>query len=486
MAVAAGSAAPGDEHGRSPRLILAVAVGVWAAGFALLSVLIDRAFNTGRFDLGNMVQVVASTAHGHLLQATDVRGHQISRLASHFDPILAAFAPLWRVWPSSALLLSSQALAVALGALPVFWLARKHLGSQRAALAFALVYLLYPATGWLALNEFHPVALACPFLLFAFWYLDEDRLFPFALFALAAATTKEEVGLVVAAFGVWYALARHRRAQGVMIAVLGVVASGLALYVVIPHFNGAASSFYSRYSDVGGSPARVLLTAFTHPVRVAGRMLTLGHLLYVGELLLPLALLPVLSSVALVALPELALNLLSSVGTQSSLRFHYTALEIPPLMAAAVLGASRLEAWRPQVARRLPVAVVVVAVLASYQLGPVLYWRFLPGAGGNLAAATTLTPHGRIADEALALVPRTVPVSTTNSLGAHLSARAQIYSFPVLRNARWVVVDEKRLSYEDRFATIPAALTLVQLRRDRRWRTVFERDGILVFERQGR
>ena len=30
------------------------------------------------------------------------------------------------------------------------------------ALGFALVYLLYPATEWLTLNEFHPVALACP------------------------------------------------------------------------------------------------------------------------------------------------------------------------------------------------------------------------------------------------------------------------------------------------------------------------------------
>ena len=45
------------------------------------------------------------------------------------------------------MLLVAQAVAVALGALPVFWLARKHLGSERAALGFALAYLLYPAAG---------------------------------------------------------------------------------------------------------------------------------------------------------------------------------------------------------------------------------------------------------------------------------------------------------------------------------------------------
>ena len=77
-----------------------------------------------------MVQTVWNTAHGHFLQMTSGDGVQISRLAAHFDPILAAFAPLWWIWPSPEMLLVVQAIAVALGALPVFWLARKHLGSR--------------------------------------------------------------------------------------------------------------------------------------------------------------------------------------------------------------------------------------------------------------------------------------------------------------------------------------------------------------------
>src|SRR5581483_10713459 len=123
----------------------------------------------------------------------NLAGEQTSRLGSHFDPILAALAPFWLVWASPDMLLAVQAAAVALGALPVFWLARKHLGSQHAALGFALAYLLYPATQWLTLNEFHPVAFATPLLLYAFWYLDEDRLVPFALFGLAAICCKEEI-----------------------------------------------------------------------------------------------------------------------------------------------------------------------------------------------------------------------------------------------------------------------------------------------------
>src|SRR5262252_5338100 len=122
---------------RRPRLTLWAAIAAFAAGFGLLSVYRQRAFNTGRFDLGNMVQAVWATAHGHPLRVTDLHGQQISRLAAHTDAILVLFAPLWWLWPSAHMLLAAQAVVIALGALPVYWLAFRHLGSRPAALGFA-------------------------------------------------------------------------------------------------------------------------------------------------------------------------------------------------------------------------------------------------------------------------------------------------------------------------------------------------------------
>ena len=72
-----------------------------------------------------MAQAVWATAHGHPLEITNLQGDQASRLGSHVDPILAAFAPLWWIWPSAAMLVAAQAVAIALGALPVFWLAQE-------------------------------------------------------------------------------------------------------------------------------------------------------------------------------------------------------------------------------------------------------------------------------------------------------------------------------------------------------------------------
>jgi uncharacterized membrane protein len=462
-------------------LTVAAAMGAYGAGFAALSVLRQRAFATGRFDLGNMVQAVWWTAHGHPLQMTNLHGQQISRLAAHVDPILAVFGPLWWIWPSPDLLLVTQALAVATGAWPVFLLARKHLESSRAALGFALAYLLYPATGWLTLNEFHPVALATPLLLFAFWYLDNDRLLPFALFAVAAAACKEEIGLVVAGFGLWYALAKRRRVEGAAIAVLGVAWSAIAIAVVIPHFHTAGESdFYGRYSEVGGSAAGIVKTAFTDPLRILDAAFSTRDLRYLLELVAPLAALCLLAPLVLIAaVPELAINLLSATQTQTSIHFHYTAGLIPPLVIAAVLGAKRLNRWTAPVA----IAVVIAALLGNYRLGPITGWRHLPGGSRFQATAARVTDHDRIAARALRLIPKTAVVSATNTLGAHLSARRRVLSFPFVQDATWIAADETQPGYADRYAPLPTAIQLAALRRNPDWRLVFEQDGVLVFNR---
>lgn len=472
---------------RRPRALLWTAIAAYSVGFAALSVLRQRSFQTGRFDLGNMVQAVYSTAHGHFLEMTSLRGDQISRLAAHVDPILALFAPLWWIWSSPDMLLTVQAIAIALGALPVYRLAGRHLGSERAALGFALAYLLYPPVEWLTLNEFHPVALAAPLLLWAISLLDDDRPLAFCGVALFAVATKEEVGLVVAMLGLWYWLRRRRTAWGIGIAVAGAAASAVAIGVIVPHFNaGAHSAFYGRYASVGGSPAGILRTALTDPGHVLAIAFDHAGVAYLAELLLPLLLLSVAAPLlALVALPELAINLLSATPTQTSIHFHYTAAIVAPFVAAAVVGAGRLAGERRRSPEAVAVAAVAGVVVGNYLLGPLPVWRFVPGGQRLQTQAQQVSAHDRTLAEAVAIVPSGAVVSASNDLGAHLSARRRVLSFPYLQDATWVAVDERSPGYADRVAPLPYATRIAWLRRDPAWKLVFERDGALVFHRVG-
>ena len=467
------------------RLLLWGGIAAFAAGFGTLSALRHLAFNTGRFDLGNMTQAVWSTANGDVLEVTNLRGEQMSRLGAHFDPILAAFAPLWWLWPDPAMLVVVQALAIALGAVPVFLLARKHLGSERAGVGFALAYLLYPPTQWLALNEFHAVALATPLLLLGFWYLDEDRLAAFAIVAVLACLTKEHVPLTIAALGFWYALARGRRRAGAAIAAGGVAVAALAIGVVVPHFAPRGSSpFEGRYGAVGGSPGGIAETLVTDPLRVLGEMFDGNGVPFLLELLLPLAALPLLAPLAaLVSLPELAANLLSSTRTQQSIHFHYTAAAIPGLVVAAVFGATRLRIGRGWV-QPLATAVVVVGLAANYILGAIPVWRSFPGGESLGTREHLVSAHDNVAARAVRLIPDDAVVSATNSLGAHLSGRRRVHSFPFLHDSSWVAADETRPGYGDRISALATSERLRRLRLDPAWRIVFDEDGITVFRRR--
>ena len=469
-----------------PRALLGASVATFAAGFGSLALLQHLAFETGRFDVGNLTQAVWSTANGDFLEMTDLAGRQISRLGAHFDPIVAVLVPLWWVWPDPGVLLLVQAAAVALGAIPVYRLAGRRLGSSHAALGLALVYLLYPPTQWLVLDDFHPVALATPLLLAAWDFLDEDRLLPFALTAGAACLTKEHIGFVVAAMGLWYAFGRGRRRAGLAVAVVGATVAVLATTVVVPHFApGSGSPFAARYDAIGGSPGGVVDTLVTSPGTVLAEAVEGRDVRYVVDLLLPLAGLPLLApAAALVAVPELAANLLSSTTTQTSVHFHYTAATIPALLVGTIFAVARVQGPAGSRRRRLPQLLVALGVLCGVAYGPNPLWAHVPF-GEDLAARDhVVTAHDRAAERALRRIPPNVAVSATNTLGAHLSERRRVFSFPVVREARWVAVDTRRLSYFDHaIGGTRAERALVRLRAQPGWRVVVADDGILVLRR---
>jgi hypothetical protein len=148
-----------------------------------------------------------------------------------------------------------------------------------------------------------------------------------------------------------------------------------------------------------------------------------------------------------------------------------------------VLGAERLVRRRGIPAGRVAVVAVVVAVAANYRLGPLPVWRFVPGGQQLQSRSARVSAHDRVAARAVRLVPDGVVVSASNSLGAHLSARRRVLSFPRILDATWVAVDERSPGYLDRLAPLPYARRLAKLRRDRSWRLVFEQDGVLLFHR---
>lgn len=472
---------------------------VWIAmtGWSLVLFTVVRSnffeFRLQRFDLGNMVQAVWSTAQGRPLETTLGTGEQVERLASHFDPILVLLAPLWLLAPTPLTLAAVQIAACALGALPVFWLARRHLGSERSAGFLALTYLAYPWLVWTALDAMHPVTFAIPLFLFAIWFLDSGRTGAFAVVALLIVGTGELMALPLAPLGLWYWLSHGHRRAGIAIAAASVAWTVICVKLVIPYFWRGESQFYAYYEAVGGSPEEVVRTAVSDPTRILAALTTPRDLLYVFALAVPLGGTFVLApSVAIAALPQLIANCLSSVNGTTDPRGHHIAAVIPFLIAGSIFGLARISGERRA---RLVAATLVLTSVVSFLVGP---WPGLPGhpfaSAAQSRTGTRPAPYREALRAAVELIPAGAPVAATNRAGSHLSARRYFFSVPRIGQARWVILDlndpwvplpprtRVRASWGRSDPGLLRALK-VKLDGSPRWEKLFDRRNVSVFRR---
>ncbi len=314
---------------------------------------------TNAEDLGNMDQAIWNTLHGRMLNQTicntvgDTNCYSlagITRFAIHFEPILFPVSLLYVIWPDPRMLQIIQTLVVASGAFPAFWLARLRLRSELAGVGIAALYLLYPAQQFATVSDFHAVTFTAAFLLFTLYFMYTRRSVWLFVFAVLAMACKEEIPLVIAMFGLWSIIFQQRWRSGLALTLL---ACGWAVvsFLIVPHiFSPSGHSLVaSRYASLGHTPLEIARTFLLHPIGVLKEhVFEHSHFFYLRLLLTPAGYLPLLAPWVLVlALPSLAVNLLSSDFNQYSGLYQYNA-EIVPVLIFSTIEAIVLILWLAQ------------------------------------------------------------------------------------------------------------------------------------------
>lgn len=165
---------------------------------------------------------------------------------------------------------------------------------------------------------------------------------------------------------------------------------------------------------------------------------------------------------------------------------------IPFLVAASVLGLSRMSMERRNRALAMTIALCSVVSLA---FGP---WPGLPGrhfpAPDRWESWTPTATHREALRTAINLVPEDAPVAATNKVGSHLSARRYFFSVPRVGQARWVILDMNDpwvpLPPKTRVRATwgrsdPVLLEALKARLEvsPRWEKLFDREDVSVFRR---
>ena len=428
-------------------------IWLYVLGFGTLSILKHEAFQTHAQDLGNMDQPIWNTLHGRFLEETKNDGSQGPRLTDHFEPIFALVSLSFLMYDDVKAILILQTVVIALGALPVFWLARDELESEVAGLVFAAVYLLFPALQAANMTEFHAVPLAVSPLLFAFHYTHEKDWPKAWLFSILAMSAKEEITLLVFMLGLYALLVQRERLMGGLLALVSLAWFGLATFVIIPHFSTTAETIYTqRYTGLGGSFKSIVLTLLTKPWVVAGLLLNGPRLAYLGGLLASVGFLSLFDPpTLLLSAPLYLANALSDYPLMYSGELHYSAPVVPFFVVSAIYGAKRLVGWLETLVPKAAKA----ATMNTFRIGSktlVLLWLLLCSLGYQRLRGFTplgpnfnvprLTPHHRLLQRFAAQIPPDAVLSTTPPLFPHLTHRRVIYLFPVvLDDTEYVLLD---------------------------------------------
>lgn len=434
----------------------------------------EAGYGTQAFDFGIFDQAVWLLSRG-LRPFSTIQGMNV--FGDHFSPVLLLLAPLYRAWADARLLLFVQTVALALGALPVYLLAKEKLRGMWSAVLVAACYLLYPALEWLSNGGFHPEALAVPLLLFAALFLYRRKWLWFAVFAVLALATREDAGLAVAVLGAFAAVRGDRRVGAATIAG-GLAWFGLAIWVFVPQLGPNAPAHFVRDFVYPGGPGGVSLM---------GSVFSLESGAYLLKMLGPVAASPLAApTAALMALPGLLVNLANADAYHRSIEFQYTAFVIPFIFIAVIHGLSRLA--RNPYLRALALAVTLGAAIAgNYLLSPS---PLAPRASTGIWLQAN--DRSAIIDRAVAMIPPEAVVSANYSVVPHLTHRSSIYVFPnPFKVENWGLAGEDPPSPDSvdfvlvDYHNAPAdqlALAL-GLKDGGGFTQVFHEDGIVVFKR---
>jgi uncharacterized membrane protein len=409
----------------------------------------------------------------------------LNLFGDHASYILLALVPFYWVWPAAPLLLIVQTLALCLGAVPVFLLARKALRSSWLALCPAIGFLVAPALGWLNLENFHPDSFEVPLILFALYFMTERKWRAYLVMVLLLLSVKEDVPFFVVPLGIYVAL-RHDRRMGLITAYIGAIWFIVSVFFLGPLLSGARAGSLDAFRIPFGGLQGLLSTALREPWEVLQSMLTAEKIKYLIQLLTPVFFLPLLTTGSLLVLPVILFNLLSTFSYQTNIRYHYTSLIIPVFAWAAAFYIGRV---RDQGSRKvLAVAVLLASLFAAYVWGPTQW---------SPESARFYDPQSaeaRAAAEAVALIPDDAVVSARSRLATHLTHREQIYDFPTPFSASYwgdASSDGQRLASADDVEFVlevpdrlaGKAAEIFPRLKDDGFREIFSRDGVVLLQR---
>lgn len=391
-------------------------------------------------------------------------------LGEHIQVIHLLLLPLHMLFPSYLTMEACASFSLAICAIPVFSIARRHSGSSRAAMWLALAWLLFFPMHYLDiaidLKTLRPSCYGMPFLFWGIDFAERRRLGLSSLFFLIALSTQEDFALVVGSIGLVLFLCQGPSNESISngdvkkgfsglltpfskwslgVLLFSIFYVLLAVLVIIPAFRDGAHVHYSRYfGDLGSSPGDLVRTALRDPGKVLGVFFSFRTLTYLVMLTVPLGALTWRRPVYLLAgVPTFVMLSLIQLGNESGASggnssvdiaaqippipyHHFHAPLLPVLLWAAAAGLSQCQR-SVQWARFAFLCALLTAVTGSMMPIGANFWS----AESSYGWRNLYVPGPRAAEfeKVIAKIPVTARVASTDYVHTRLTHFERSYDY---------------------------------------------------------
>jgi len=448
-----------------PSLVVLGVLG-YAVYFSIITIQNHYRLQTYGYDLGIENNLVWNAGHFHrpLFKTSVLSGPTSTHLGFHETYISYLIGIPYRLAPWPETLLALQATLIGGAALPLYGFARRHLGAWTACL-LALLLLFYAPLQGSNLYDFHYLPFAPIFLWWCLWALEARRPVMSVVAVVLTLATREDFSALLMVVGVYLILTGERPKAGLIVTIVSAIYFVVVKLILMPHFLNGYPAYINQYSGLlpegdngfGG----VLKTVIGNPAFTITGLLEHDKLVYLLEIITPLAFLPWRRPIGLLCtVPGFFFTMLATqYPPLISISFQYTAYWSAFFFIAIVANLSwlkRLEeagaAWARRSRQAWLVTLTAGVIVTSYQFGIVLQHHTAWGGFSPFHVGVNDAERARHADlyAAIKMIPPDAEVAASETIVAHVSSRTNAYSLRIAYNdaqyllARWPTGGEDR------------------------------------------
>ncbi len=433
-------------------LVLIFALTCYILFFSFLSVQMNRHYLTS-LDYAIFVQSIWSTINQGTFFYSSIIG--MSQFGIHNSPILIVLIPVLMIFKNPEVLLIFQTVLLALGAVPLYLIAREKI-NESVGIIIGCIYLLYPPLHGVNLYDFHEVAFVPLLLGFCFYFLLKRNYYCFFILSLITMTIKEDVAFCIVLIG-FYALltikdaSREDKILFLLVSIIGLIWLALTFIVIIPHFNIIQhQSTLIHYED----PLQSITMFWNEKVE------------YFFRIFLPIGFIPFFSpGILAISIPFFAEIFFSSLGMRTNFLSHSATLIIPLVFITTISGIvwinKKIGKKYPEIIQYILFLIIVLTIISNIT-SPV------PQLFSQINDKPNL--HYNNLNTLIEKIPQNLSISSQTDILPHIATRNEVYG-KFTDNVDLVLIDT---------TTIYSSILLEEKEKFTDYSVVYNDDGIIL------